>query len=109
MDGGTGMNEREAVKQRAEVLKELRSEHAGSVERTQELLKAQKQVQKLICQSIREKAKTVPEIAAEVEMPTHEVLWYLTAYKKYDLVVEEGMCGEYVLYKKVPSPKEQEN
>ena len=92
---------KEAARQRAEVLKRLRSEHTGSVERTQELLKAQKQVQKLICQSIREKAKTVPEIAAEVEMPTHEVLWYLTAYKKYDLVTEEGMCGEYVLYRKV--------
>jgi predicted transcriptional regulator len=95
------MNEREAAKQRAEVLKRLRSEHTESVERTQTTLKAQKQVQKLICQSIREKAKTVPEIAAEVEMPTHEVLWYLTAYKKYDIVVEEGMCGEYVLYKRM--------
>jgi hypothetical protein len=43
----------------------------------------------------------VPEIAAELDMPTRKVLWYLTAYKKYDLVVEEGMCGEYVLYKKL--------
>jgi len=103
------MNEKETARQRTEVLKRLRNEHAVSVERTQELLKTQKQVQKLICQSIREKAKTVPEIAAEVAMPTHEVLWYLTAYKKYDLVVEEGMCGEYVLYRKVPSSKEQEN
>jgi predicted transcriptional regulator len=92
---------REAAKKRAAVLKKLRAEHTDSVARTQELLKAQKQVQKLICQSIRDKAKTVPEIAVEVEMPTHEVLWYLTAYKKYDLVVEEGMCGEYVLYRKV--------
>ena len=66
-----------------------------------ELLKAQKKVQKLICQSIRETAKSVPEIAAELDMPTHEVLWYLTGYKKYDIVVEDGMCGDYVLYKKV--------
>ncbi|MFN2126199.1 MAG: hypothetical protein ACK2UP_22120 [Candidatus Promineifilaceae bacterium] len=92
---------RAAAKQRAEALKRLRSQHTATVEHTQELLKNQKQVQKKICQSIREKAKTVPEIAAEVEMPTHEVLWYLTAYKKYDLVIEEGMCGEYVLYRKV--------
>ena len=92
---------REAAQKRSAVLKTLRAEHAETVARTQGLLKEQKRVQKLICQSIREKAKTVPEIAAEVEMPTHEVLWYLTGYKKYDIVVEEGMCGEYFLYKKV--------
>jgi transcription elongation factor Elf1 len=92
---------REAAQKRAAVLKQLRAEHVDTVKCTQELLKKQKNVQKLICQSIREKAKTVPEISAEVDMPTHEVLWYLTGYKKYDLVVEEGMCGEYVLYKKV--------
>ena len=93
--------DKEAAKKRTAVLKGLRIEHVETVERTQALLKEQKKVEKLICQSIREQAKTVPEIAAEVDMPTHEVLWYLTAYKKYDIVVEEGMCGEYVLYKKV--------
>jgi len=83
------------------MLKRLRTEHALTVERTQTLLKEQKQVQKLICRSIREKAKTVPEVAEEVNLPTHKVLWYLTAYRKYDLVVEEGMCGEYVLYRQI--------
>ena len=95
------MMDKEAAKKRTAMLKQLRAEHAESMTRTQALLKEQKQVQKLICQSIREKAKTVPEIAVEVDMPTHEVLWYLTTYKKYDIVVEEGMCGEYVLYKRV--------
>jgi hypothetical protein len=95
------MMDKEAAKKRTAVLKQLRAEHAETVTRTQALLKEQKQVQKLLCQSIREKAKTVPEIAVEVDMPTHEVLWYLTAYKKYDIVVEEGMCGDYVLYKRV--------
>jgi predicted transcriptional regulator len=95
------MTDREAAKKRTSMLKQLRAEHAESVKRTQSLLKEQKQVQKLICQSIREQAKTVPEIAVEVDMPTHEVLWYLTAYKKYDIVVEEGMCGDYLLYKRV--------
>ena len=93
--------DKEIAKKRTAILKELRSEHAETVSRTQDLLREQKRVEKLICQSIRETAKTVPEIAVEVGMPTHEVLWYLTGYKKYDLVVEEGMCGEYVLYKKV--------
>ena len=95
------MSDKKSAKERAEVLKRLRAEHASTVERTQALLKEQKRVEKLICQSIREQAKTVPEIAAEVGMPAHEVLWYLTAYKKYDIVVEEGACGEYFLYKRV--------
>ena len=93
--------DKEIAKKRTEVLKEMRNEHAEKVSRAQELLKEQKRVEKLICQSIRQTAKTVPEIAAELEMPTHEVLWYLTGYKKYDIVVEDGMCGEYVLYRKV--------
>ena len=95
------MSKQEAAKQRIQVLKRLRAEHAETVKHTQALLKEQKRVQKLICQSIREKAKTVTEIASEVGMPTHEVLWYLTAFKKYDIVVEEGMCDEYVLYRRV--------
>lgn len=95
------MTDREAAKKRTAVRKALRTEHAETVTRTQALLKEQKRVEKLICRCIREKAKTVPEIAGEVEMPTHEVLWYLTGYKKYDIVVEEGMCGDYVLYKRV--------
>ena len=95
------MNDQEEAKKRTAMLKRLRTEHADTVERTQALIKEQKQVQKLICKTIREKAKTVPEIAAEVDMPTHQVLWYLTAYKKYDLVVEDGMCADYVLYRRV--------
>ena len=87
-------------KQRAALLKRLRGEHAETVKRTQALLKEQKKVQQLICQNIRDKSKTVPEISEAVDMPTHEVLWYLTAFKKYDLVVEDGMCGDYVLYKR---------
>jgi Skp family chaperone for outer membrane proteins len=95
------MSNREEAKKRTAMLKKLRAEHADTVKRTQILLKEQKRVQKLICQSIRDKAKTVPEISIEVDMPTHQVLWYLTAYKKYDLVVEEGMCNDYVLYRRV--------
>jgi predicted transcriptional regulator len=87
-------------KQRAALLKRLREENADTVARAQALLKEQKKIQQTICQTIREQSRTVPEIAALVEMPTHEVLWHLTAYKKYDIVVEDGMCGDYVLYKR---------
>jgi predicted Rossmann fold nucleotide-binding protein DprA/Smf involved in DNA uptake len=101
MDGGASMSDKNVAKQRSETLKHLRAEHAESVERMQARLKEHRKIHKAICQSIRAEAKTVPEIAQELEMPTHEVLWYLTAYKKYDMVMEDGMCGAYVLYKRV--------
>ncbi len=86
---------------RGEMLKQLRAQHADTVKRTQELLKEQKRVQQEICKAIRENPKTVPEIAEATGMPTHEVLWYLASFKKYGIVVEKGMCGDYPLYQKV--------
>jgi predicted transcriptional regulator len=83
---------------RSENLKKLRETHAATVERTQVLLREQKQYQREICQVIRDNPKTVPQVAAAIEKPTHEVLWYLAALKKYGVAVEAGMCGDYVLY-----------
>ncbi|MBN2550687.1 MAG: hypothetical protein JXB15_16095 [Anaerolineales bacterium] len=100
------MDTKEAARARTEMLKRLREEHKVTVERTQELLKEQKRVQQAVCKSVRERPKTVLEIAAEVGMPTHEVLWYITAFKKYGLVVENGMCGDYPLYERVEEKSE---
>jgi predicted transcriptional regulator len=86
---------------RGEMLKRLREGHAETVKRTQALLKEQKRVQQEICKVIREDPKTVPEIAEAVGMPAHEVLWYLASYKKYGIVVEDGMCTDYPLYRRV--------
>jgi len=85
---------------RGATLKHLREVHAVSVERTQALLREQRHVQQAICQFVREDPKTVPEIAAEIGKPTHEVLWFVAALKKYGIVVEAGMCGDYPLYKR---------
>ena len=89
------------ARSRSETLKRLREAHAATVETTQVLLREQKKIQREICQSIRENPKAVPEIAVEIGRPAHEVLWYLAAYKKYGLVMEAGMCGDYPLYLKV--------
>lgn len=92
------MSSREDAKQRGALLKQLREAHQESVERAQALLKDQKGVRREICQVIRGTAKTVPEIAEATAMPASEVLWHVTAMKKYGLVEETGMCGEYYLY-----------
>lgn len=93
------MSDRDDAKKRAQVLKELRAKHQTTVDQTQALLKEQGKIEREILKLIKEESKTVPTIASELEMPTHRVLWFLTALKKYDQVVEDGMDGEYVLYK----------
>jgi predicted transcriptional regulator len=90
-----------AAKLRTKMLKQLRVEHGETVARTQAKLKEHKLIHREICQHIRDSAKTVPEIAEALETPSQDILWHLTALKKYDIVTEDGMCGEYVLYKRV--------
>lgn len=92
------MNPTADAKSRGAFLKQLREAHQESVAQTQELLKEQKAIRREICQVIRDTAKTVPEIAAATGLPANEVLWHVTAMKKYALVMEMGMCGEYYLY-----------
>jgi predicted transcriptional regulator len=99
------MSQKDEARKRVAALKRLRDEHKHTVSNTQALLKEQKKVQRDVCQTIRDTAKTVPEIAAELNMPKHEVLWYLTAFKKYGLVVEAGMCEDYVLYQRLEEEK----
>jgi predicted transcriptional regulator len=82
------------------MLKRLREQHAESVARTQTLYKEQRTIQNEICKAIRDNPRTVPEVAEITGLPTNIVLWYMTAYKKYGIVVESGMCGDYPLYKK---------
>jgi predicted transcriptional regulator len=85
---------------RGEILKRLREAHAITVGKTQAVLREQKQMQNAICQFIRDTPKTVPEIAAEIGKPTHEVLWFVAALRKYGIVTEAGMCGDYPLYQR---------
>jgi DNA-directed RNA polymerase specialized sigma subunit len=88
----------EKARSRADMLKQLRSEHAEAVARAQSLLKEQKRIQDAITRVLREKPATVPEVAAAVGIPSPQALWYLAAMRKYNLVVENGMSGDYPLY-----------
>jgi predicted transcriptional regulator len=85
---------------RGELLKRLRQEHGASVERTQALVREQRQMQQAICQFLRETPRTVPEIATHLGKPSREVLWFVAALKKYGIVVETGMGAEYPLYQR---------
>lgn len=83
---------------RAAQLKQLRERHQATVERARALLKEQQAVRRQICQQLRDGPRIVPELSTATGLPAHEVLWHITAMKKYDLVAEAGQCGEYYLY-----------
>ena len=94
------MSDREAAKKRAQELKDLRAKHQNTVDQTQALLKEQGKIEREILKVIKEESKSVPTIASELEIPSHRVLWFLAAMKKYDQVMEDGMDGDYVLYRR---------
>jgi predicted Rossmann fold nucleotide-binding protein DprA/Smf involved in DNA uptake len=94
------MTTQNQTRSRGEILKQLRTTHAESVKRAQVLLKEQKHMQEELCSLFRERPRTVPEAAQATGIPADKVLWFLAAMKKYGIVVEAGMCGDYPLYKK---------
>ena len=99
------MSEREAARMKAEMLKRLREAHQETVTRTQARLKEHKEIRRHICQAMGDASKTVPEVAAATGIPADQVLWHITAMRKYDLVAETGMSGEYYTYQLVEEPK----
>jgi hypothetical protein len=83
---------------RVELLKHLRETYPAGVKRAQALLKEQKHIQDEILKLLHEKPCTVPGVAAALDIPPKQALWYLAVMKKYNLVVENGMSGDYPLY-----------
>ena len=99
------MGNREDAKKKAEILKRLREGYKDTVARTQALLKEQKAIRQQICHAMRDAPKTVPEVVESTGLPADQVLWHITAMRKYDLVAEAGMCGEYYTYQLVQESK----
>jgi predicted transcriptional regulator len=99
------MSKREDAKKKAEILKRLRQDYKDTVARTQALLKEQKAIRRQICRVMRDAPRTVPEVAEATGLPADQVLWHITAMRKYDLVAETGMCGEYYTYQLVQESK----
>jgi predicted transcriptional regulator len=93
------MSEKSDAKKRMKLLKQLREEHADTVARTQERLKEQNAMRKAIRHVLSTGPKTVLDVADATNLPSHQVLWHLTAMKKYDLVEEAEIEGEYYLYR----------
>jgi predicted transcriptional regulator len=99
------MSDREEARKRTQMLKRLREMHAGTVEHTQALYKEQNELRKRIRQALKDGAKTVPDLAQTTQIPADQVLWHITAMKKYNLVAEVGMNGDYYQYQLIQEGK----
>ena len=89
---------KEAARERTALLKRLREAHKDTIETTRALLKAQQEARRAISQAMRGGAETIPDIAEASGLPAEQVLWHITAMRKYELVVEIGKSGEYYRY-----------
>ena len=91
---------REASRQRMEMLIGLRHERAEQVKRVQAQLKAQMAARRLLYKALQAGPLGVPELAKATGMPANDVLWHMAAMKKYGNVLESGMddSDDYYIY-----------
>ena len=76
----------------------LRERYGGVSEKLKKKTRIQSGILKNIKESIKNASKTVPEIAQITNIPSHEVLWYLMALKKYGMVIEGDERDGYYEY-----------
>ena len=92
------MTAKEEAKKRTEMLAALRNQHRDRVKQTQALLKEQQTIRKALSRAMQAGPRTVPQLAEATGLPAHEVLWHVTAMKKYGLVAEAGLNEDYEYY-----------
>lgn len=90
--------DKEAAQKRTALLADLRKQRRDKVDQAQAMLKEQQAARKAISRVIVGEPKSIPEIAAAAELPPHEVLWHITAMKKYGEVVEAGIDDDFAYY-----------
>jgi hypothetical protein len=81
-----------------EDLKVFRERLGGLSEEKKARTKDNRQTVKAIQEALKGGPRTVPEISAATKIPSHKVLWYVMAMKKYGKVAEAGPAGDYYRY-----------
>ena len=100
------MSDRAEAKKRNQMLWDLRAKHEHTVLKAQAYLKDQQYFRRKMQKAMKGGPKTIPEIAEKSNLPTDQVLWHVMAMKKYDLIREVGMEGEYYQYQLVKEVKQ---
>jgi predicted ArsR family transcriptional regulator len=89
---------REEAKKRTELLASLRDQHRDNVSKSQALLKENQAVRRSLQRALQAGPQTVPQLADATGLPAHQVLWHVTALKKYGQVEEVGIDEDEVYY-----------
>ncbi|HWS22941.1 MAG TPA: hypothetical protein VN226_00700 [Anaerolineales bacterium] len=92
------MTEKEAAQIRTAMLADLRKQRREKVEAAQNMHKEQQAVRKTLRRILQGTPRSIPEISEAANLPPHEVLWHITAMKKYGEVIEDGMDDDFAYY-----------
>jgi len=87
----------------------LRERRGGVPRELMDRNRRQNKIRKNITAALDEGSKTVPEIARQVELPMHEVFWYVMGMKKYGKVVEAEQVDGYFKYALVEDSRQVES
>lgn len=79
------------------IIKELRTVPDHITEGRKKFVK----IRKAMLASLKESAKTIPQLALALELPLPETTWYLMSLQKFGDVTVEGIddMDEYYIYK----------
>jgi len=88
------------------LLKRLRSERESSYDRARVSNKEIRQVRGRIKKALAEEPKTIPTLAAGLELPSEHVLWHVMAMRKYGIASEGEQDGDYFRYQLVTKSEE---
>lgn len=70
----------------AEQFKKLKEAKGPVTKELRDYVSAQNKARKAILNALKEGPKSVPELAAECDLATDKVLWYVTGLRKYGKV-----------------------
>ena len=81
-----------------QALKLFREQHSDPSGNLKKYVADFRHDRKQITEALRKSACTVPELARQTGLPADQVLWHVTAMKKYGTAQEAGPDGDYVKY-----------
>jgi hypothetical protein len=76
----------------------MRERYGGISEELKKFTREQTKNFKMISETLKNNYKTIPEISQSTGLPSHKILWYVMAMKKYSMVIEGDERDGYYQY-----------
>ena len=86
----------------------LRERRGGVPQALIERSRQQRIIRKRITEALENDPKTVPDLAGQLDLPSHEVFWYVMGLKKYGKVVEAEQVDGYFKYQLIDDSRQME-